>query len=153
MDGMNLVAILLAAALIGGCGGDAETEEPGLPTEGTLLEYTRAGGFAFSATTVKIDADGSGTVESTTSAEPADVSEFELTDAEIEELRAILEEAPISSLPDPGDGACADCYVYTYAYGGDKITLSDASDPVPELDDLNAFLAQLPLPEDQPNGG
>jgi hypothetical protein len=150
---MRLIAVLVAATLIGGCGGHDETEEPGLPTDGTLLEYSRSGGLAFSVTKLMIDADGTGTVKSTTSADSANVGVFELTDPEIDELRAILEEHPISSLPDPGETECADCYEYTYAYGDDEITLSDASDPVLELDDLKAFLAELPLPGDQPNGG
>jgi hypothetical protein len=142
-------ALALGAMLLSGCGED----EPKLPQEGALFEYTRSGGLAFSVIDVTIDADGTGTVESTTSAEPADVAEFKLTDTELDELRTILEENPISSLSDPGDAVCADCFEYTYAYGGGEITISDVSEPIPELDELDAFLAELSLPEDEPNGG
>ena len=124
-----------------------------IPSEGTIFEFSRSGGIAFSIYEVTIDADGTGVLETTTTAEPAAAGEFKLSDAELDELRAILEETPISSLPDPGDAVCADCFEYTYSYGGEEITLSDASEPMPELDDLEQFLADLPLPEDQPNGG
>ena len=147
---MRLPALaLLAAASLAGCGED----EAELPQEGTLFEYSRAGGIAFSVLEIKIDAGGTGTVASTTTAEPADTGEFELTEGEVDELRSILEEHPISSLPDPGEPMCADCFEHTYAYGGEEITLTEVSEPVPELDDLNEFIDRLPIPDDTANGG
>ncbi|MDX6586341.1 MAG: hypothetical protein QOI31_814 [Solirubrobacterales bacterium] len=152
IDGMNLIAILVAAALIAGCGGDDEPE-PQLPDEGTLLEYSRAGGIAFSVYELSIDADGTATVSTTNSAEPADAGVFKLSDEEIDELRSILEEVPISSLTDPGESACADCFEYTYAYGGGEVTYDDASPPPDDLEPLGEFLAELPIPDDTANGG
>ena len=102
---------------------------------------------------VAIDADGTGIARFGGDPENLDEREFALTDEELNELRSILEDAPLSELPDPGETVCSDCFEYSYAYGGDEYTLDDASDPVPELDDLRAFLSELPLPEDQPNGG
>jgi hypothetical protein len=148
---MRLIAtIILAAGLLAACGVDEKTE---LPDEGTLLEYSRAGGIAFSVYELTIDADGTATVSTTTTAEPGDAGEFKLSDQETDELRSILEATPISSLDDPGVPQCADCFEFTYAYGGDKITLTEVSDPVPELDELNEFIDGLPIPDDTANGG
>ena len=151
-EGMNRLATIvlaLAVSLGAGCGED----EPGLPETGTLFEYSRAGGIAFSLFELKIDADGTATVATTATAERAEAGAFELSESELGELRSILEETPISSLPDPGTPACADCFEHTYAYGGEEITLTDVSEPVPELADLKDFIDRLPIPEDAPNGG
>ena len=143
------IALALGAGLFAGCGED----DAELPQEGTLLEYTRAGGLAFSIYEVTIDADGTGTAAIGSNVKNLNETEFELSDEEVSELRTILEEHPISSFPDRGNAECADCFEYTYAYGGDEITVTDVTNPLPELDDLRDFLAELSLPEDQPNGG
>lgn len=151
---MKLVCLLGAFAVaiaMPGCG--EEDTEPSIPSEGTIFEYSRAGGLAFSIYEVAIDADGTGIARFGGDPENLDEREFALTDEELNELRSILEDAPLSELPDPGETVCSDCFAYSYAYGGDEYAPDDASDPVPELDDLRAFLSELPLPEDQPNGG
>jgi len=149
---LSIFATALAVSLTAGCGGDDEPE-PSIPSEGTILEYSRAGGIAFSVYEVTIDADGSGVARFGSDVRNLDEKEFTLSESEVDELRTILEENPISSFPDPGDAVCADCFEYRYEYGGDEYLVSDVSEPVEGLDELDAFLDTLPLPEDQPNGG
>ena len=129
----------------GGCGGDDESGSS-IPSEGTIFEFSRAGGLAFSVYEVSIDADGTGVARFGSDVRNLEEKEFTLSDAEVDELRTILEENPISSFPDPGDAVCADCFEYTYAYGGDEYVASDVTEPVEGLDELDAFLDTLPLP-------
>lgn len=140
---------LALGALAAGCGSD----EGDIPTEGTILEFSRAGGIAFSVYEVEVDADGSAVARFGSNPEDLSEEEFELADNEISELRTILEENPISELPDPRDAACADCFEYIYEYGGDRYETADVSEPIAALSELDAFLADLPIPEDQANGG
>ncbi|HYH62515.1 MAG TPA: hypothetical protein VD766_11675 [Solirubrobacterales bacterium] len=142
----------LAASVAGGCGGDDESGSP-IPSEGTIFEFSRAGGIAFSVYEVTIDADGTGVARFGSDVRNLEEKEFTLTDTELDELRTILEENPISSFPDPGDAVCADCFEYRYAYGGDEYLSSDVTEPVDGLGEIDAFLDTLPLPKDQPNGG
>lgn len=141
-----------AIVLTPGCGDDTESGSP-IPSEGTIFEYTRSGGLAFSIYEVSIEADGTGTVSLGSDVRDLEETEFTLTEPEVEELHEILEEHPISSLPGPGGAVCADCFEYSYSYGGDEYALSGASEPVEELDALRDFMADLPLPPDQPNFG
>ena len=152
---MKLLSLLLALAAITvapGCGDDSG-QGSSVPSEGTIFEYSRAGGIAYSTYEVLIDADGTGVARFGGDIRDLEEKEFTLSEAELEKLRTILEENPISAFPDQGDAVCSDCFEYAYAYGGDEYTRDAVSEPVEGLDDLDAFLAELPIPEDQPNGG
>jgi hypothetical protein len=111
------------------------------PEGATLFEYATSGLYG-TTDSVMIRADGSGVVRGRV--DPVREREFTLTYAELSELRTILEATPISSLPDPGHAKCDYCNTYTYVYGGDEISLTDASEPTPQLDDLRDFIAELP---------
>jgi hypothetical protein len=149
---MKFISLLVAALAFGGCGGgDSVDDSPDITDEGTIFEYSRAGGFAFSVYEISIDADGAGVARFGSDVHNLDEQEFELAPSEIENLQAVLEENPISSLPEHNDMVCADCFEYTYAYGGDKVSYDDASPPPEELDPVGDILADLPLPSDQPN--
>ena len=124
-----MLAAALAVSLAGGCGDD-EDPEPSIPSEGTIFEFSRAGGLAFSVYEVSIDADGTGVARFGSDVRNLDEKKFTLSESEVEELRTILEENPISSFGDPGDAVCADCFEYRYAYGGDEYVASDVSEPV-----------------------
>lgn len=140
---------LIVLALVAGC---ADDEAP-LPTEGTLLEYTRSGGIAFSLVEVRIDAGGTGVVASGGNPEDMKERRFELTAAQLDELRQTLAENPIDSLPDPGDQVCADCFVYSLAYGGEEYEFDQVADVPEGASAVTALLADLPIPDDTPNGG
>lgn len=144
----TMILAATAAAVLAACGGD-DAPEP--PQDGTLLEYSRSGGFAFSIYEVTIETDGTGIARFGSDVRELTEKEFELTPAQLEKLRATLEENPIPDLPKPTAG-CADCFSYTYAWGGDEVMFDDASIP-DELDPVVEVIAELPLPEDGPTGG
>ena len=67
---MRLISILLAVAAsagFAGCGDDTDSGSS-IPDEGTIFEFSRSGGIAFSTYEVTIDADGTGVLETTTTA-------------------------------------------------------------------------------------
>lgn len=148
MSAVKLIAFMMALAALGGCGEDA-TPDP--PDEGPLLEYSRSGGFAFSIDEVTIDSDGSGVARFGSDLGNLEKKTFELSEAQLDELRTTLEENPIPDI-DKGDSACADCFAYEYAYGGDEIYFDQVSVPE-ELEPVQRMIAGLPLPEDGPTGG
>jgi hypothetical protein len=138
----RLATTLLAlsgVALLVGC------DERGLtaatttrPSHGPLVVYERAGGIAFTAQRMVIDEDGSATVEVEG---PGKIgAQFDLSGAEIDELRGLLDGATLESPPEPS--ACADCYAYSLEHDGRTASFDQTSFP-PGTEPLVAFLSKL----------
>jgi hypothetical protein len=141
VDVRRLVTILLALAAVGalyGCDEEGSTasttqQRPG----GPLVVYERAGGIAYTAQRMVIEEDGSATVEVEG---PGSVgAEFELSDAELEELRGLLAGATLES-PEPS--GCADCYAYSIEHDGRSASFDETSYP-PGTEPLVRFLSKL----------
>lgn len=146
-----VVAWAVAALTAAGCGeGD---EGPPTPGEGTLLEYSRSGGFAPSIYEVTIDEEGRATVLAGDIPEQLKREIVQLTDAELDDLSELLEENPIDSYPDPYSAEiCADCFSYAIAYGGDEFVFDSSSETSDGLDAIRMFLSESSLPPDDPEG-
>ena len=115
--------VLAAAALIAGCGdedssGRTTTSQSG----GPLVVYERSGGIAFTAQRMVVQEDGSATVKVQGPGEIG--AEFEVPDAELEELRGLLAEATFES-PEPS--GCADCYAYVLEHDGESASFDQAN--------------------------
>lgn len=122
-----LAAIVLSGfglALLSGCGDDEAPDSPTPPTDGQLVSYSRSGGIAGVDQVLTIDADGTGTYE-VGQPEPERRS-IELSAAELEELRGLLEAAALDAV-EPEQTGCADCFVYTIDYAGTETTLDDVT--------------------------
>ena len=129
---------LAAVAVAAGCGGDDETITDPEPL-GPLVVYERAGGIAYTAQRMEIDEGGAATV---VVEGPGEIgAEFELTDAELEELRELLAGADLER-PSEGPTGCADCYVYRIEAEGDTASFDQTNYP-PGTEPLVAFLSDL----------
>src|SRR5688500_3297141 len=120
MKAIAIVMALFATALAAGCGDDRATA-PTAPTTTQAAEplvvYERAGGLAFTAQRLVVEEDGSATV---TVEGPGEIgAEFQLSEAELDELRALLDAASFEA-SEPS--ACTDCYVYVIESGGESTT-------------------------------
>ena len=134
----TLLAVAATALLYGcdeeGSAGSTATQQPG----GPLVVYERAGGIAFTAQRMVIDEDGSATVEVEG---PGKIgAEFDLSDAELDELRGLLDAATLESPPEPS--GCADCYAYSIEHDGRTASFDQTSFP-PGAEPLVAFLSKL----------
>jgi hypothetical protein len=138
----RLATTLLALAGVGLLGGCDERDSTGAtttrPSHGALVVYERAGGIAFTAQRMVIDEDGSATVEVEG---PGKVgAEFDLSGAEIDELRGLLDAATLETPPEPS--GCADCYAYSLEHDGHTASFDQTSFP-PGTEPLVAFLSKL----------
>jgi len=134
----TLLAVAATALLYGcdedGSNGSTTTRQSG----GPLVVYERAGGIAFTAQRMVIDEDGSATVEVEG---PGKIgAEFDLTGAELDELRGLLDEATLESPPEPS--GCADCYAYSIEHDGRKASFDQTNYP-PGTEPLVTFLSNL----------
>jgi hypothetical protein len=140
--------LLAAAGAAAGCGDDDRIADPGptVQSDGPLVIYERAGGVAYTAQRMVVEEDGSATVDVEG---PGGVgSDFELSDAELDKLRALLEAATLADQPEPS--GCADCYAYTIDYAGQSATFDQVSYP-PGTEPLVAFLSEI-VEREAPSG-
>ena len=134
------LAILLGSAVIGaGCGDEADQTETTPPDDGPLVTYDRSGGLAYSAQRLVVEGDGAASlvVEGYERVKP---TELELSQAELDELRAALEEATLES--DPGPVTCSDCYSYSIEYGGEQASFDQTAIP-PATEPAIGLLEQI----------
>jgi hypothetical protein len=135
--------VLAVGVLISGCGdSDDATTQATVQTDGSLLTYTRTGGVGGIDERLRIDPDGTATLSY---GEPANTrNEFELTDAQLDEIQALLDGADFDATPtDPEQTGCADCFVYTLTYGGHTVTYDDATQPPSGVGELVSSLGEL----------
>ena len=144
-----LAAFTALVAFAAGCGDDQATAPTVPPTTsdqgGPLVVYERAGGIAYTAQRLVVEEDGSATV---TVEGPGDIgAEFQLSEAELEELRALVDAASFES-SEPS--ACADCYVYVIESGGESATFDQTNFP-PGTEALVEFLTRI-VERETPSG-
>lgn len=134
----------VALGLITGCGGDEEQgpDSAGPQSGGPLVEYSRTGGVAGIDEGLRIEADGAGVYE-VGQPEPRRQS-LELSEAELEELSALVDEAALDAVEAEPSG-CADCFVYTVAAAGNEVSLDDVTllDAPGSVQQLIGFLNAL----------
>ena len=135
--------LISAAVLLGACGSDGEDDE-GEPvlSNGALVTYTRTGGVGGIDERLRVDPDGAATL---TYGEPTNAERsFELTGAELDRVRTLLEKADFASMPvSPEPTGCADCFVHTVEYGGDSVTYDDATEATASIEALVTGLGEL----------
>jgi hypothetical protein len=148
MKAIAILAALLAAALAAGCGDDqatAPTAPTTTPAAEALVVYERAGGIAYTAQRLVVEEDGSATV---TVEGPGEIgAEFQLSGAELDELRALLDAA---SFETPEPSACADCYVYVIESGGESARFDQTNVPS-STEPLVEFLSKI-VERETPSG-
>lgn len=152
MKRISTLAIVLAALLASGCG-EEEACACSVERTGELLTYERSGGIDPAFYRVEINQEGRAVVESGNYTSEPRRRVVELSEAEVDDLREVLEENPIGEFPevDP-DVICADCFEYSLTYGGATYSYDNA---VPDSDSLEAVeqaIGELPLPPDTPTG-
>ncbi len=136
--GRSAAILAFTAALAAGCGGDpAATTMHG--DDGSLVAYSRSGGFASYPVRLEVQADGAATVE--VQVEGAGSSSFELGEQDLAGLRETLEAAEFDQLDGPLSTTCGDCFSYEVVYGGATYAYDDATDVVPES--VRAAVAEL----------
>jgi hypothetical protein len=133
--GLIVSAFAAAASVAASCADSGHGPDP---ASGPLVVYERSGGIAYTAQRMVIERDRSATVEVEG---PGKIgAEFELTDAQDEELRTLLSNATLES-PSESSG-CNDCYAYRIEHGGDSASFDQTSFP-PGTEPLVAFLSKL----------
>ena len=139
MKSVPLAAILVAVTTAAGCG-EQETNQPPTqpPPGGPLVTYERSSGLAYTAQRRVVEQDGSASlrVEGYGKSE----ADFELSGAELDELRAALDEASLDG--DPGPVTCSDCYSYSIEYGGQAAGFDQTAIP-PETEPALGLLEQI----------
>ncbi|MTV23828.1 hypothetical protein FTX61_00095 [Nitriliruptoraceae bacterium ZYF776] len=142
-------AVALVAALAVGCGaGDDGPPAPtGAGTEDTedavlehQLVFNQVGGIAGRDDWLRIDPDGSATLETMA---PHDPVPIELDEAARAELARLVEEADLSSQPSELDeGPIADAITYYLDYGDLEVAVS-GQDPDPAAAPLVTYLRDV----------
>lgn len=128
MRQLALIALVGAATALGACGDDDPATTGQDPGSGALVDYARSGGIAAMPIALTIDSDGRATL---TQGAEDDRTSFTLDADEIEQLRGTLEAADLGAVETPTPPtACADCFIYDIAYGGEKLSYVEA-DEVP----------------------
>ena len=148
MKATAILVALFAAAFAAGCGDD-QTTAPTVPATaragGPLVVYEREGGVAYTAQRLVVEEDGSATV---TVEGPGEIgADFELSEAELDELRALLDAA---SLESPEPSGCVDCYVYVVESGGATATFDETNFP-PGAKPLVEFISKI-VQRETPSG-
>jgi hypothetical protein len=124
---MRLALSLVGLALLAGCGsGDDGGGGTQVDPDPTLVTYKRGGGIAATYIEVTIGQDGSGAYTSgyDQPGHPAKAGGFELTDAQMDDLRDAIEAAQPLAVED-GETGCADCYEYEIDAGGQEVSFDD----------------------------
>ncbi len=144
----KVLAIGLAAALLGGCGGSGSSTETGA-AQGVELTYHRSGGFAPIDETLRIHRSGSASLivrlPPQGDVRKAELSRFELGAAQAQGLAGALKRSGFEGLePTPTNSGCADCFVYELATPANALRFDQATIPRalrPVLARLDAIVA------------
>jgi hypothetical protein len=139
-----LVLGILAALLISGCGGSGTSTSGSTLTSTSIasrIDFHVSGGFAGVDQELVIAPDGRATV-TTRFRDTSSARHFQLSDAQLSELRDKLAAAGIAQLPIPPPSGCADCFIYSIGFEGRSYRTDQASVPKP-LEPAIAELAQL----------
>ena len=128
-SGVRPLLTIIAVAAIGATLLLAATDTPPAPAaaHSTLVTFHRSGGFAGFDDRVTVKRDRRVTVRSRGAA----ARHTRLSKAAMRKLRRALEAARLDQPPPQGPpSGCADCFVYSIAYGGHRVELSE--DRVPD---------------------
>jgi hypothetical protein len=129
---MGLIAAALSCAvLLGPC--PTAAERPALPVERFAISYERSGGFAPLPRKLTVRPGGQATVAAVHADGRREKVEFRLAPAQIKGLRAKAEAARIGEVEPAVPGSCADCFVYTVAYRGERASVSQVDLSAPML--------------------
>jgi hypothetical protein len=142
---MRLVlASVFCALALSGFGVTPATAADPASVEAFKLAYQRSGGVAASTQTLAVRSGRHATATSSGTSAGRTRSEFPLTGRRIRSLQRSLSRADLDSIPPPGPGGCADCYVYDLKYEGHHLELEEVDVP-PRLravfDTLDAMIA------------
>lgn len=131
--------MLIAGALLAGCGGDER--EPPSAGPGPLVTYSREGGVAGISEVMVVERDGQASIRVGVDGKRIG---FELSADELDRLEAELEAADLDQVElDPDDVVCADCFTYTIAADGSEIAVNDLDRPPDAVATLLAHLGEI----------
>jgi len=140
---LAVVTVISALALIGCGGASAASAEPTSVHDFTLA-YKRTGGVAASTQTLAVRAGRVATATTRGTSEGRTRTEFPIAVSSVRALQRSLDRADLDSIPPPGPGGCADCFVYDLRYQGHHIALEEVDVP-PRLravfDRIDAIIA------------
>ena len=139
----SFAATILAALALLACGASmASAELP--PVDDFTLAYQRSGGIAASTQTLAVRAGRHATVTTKGAPGSGHRSEFRLAVGTVRSLQRALSQARLGSIPGPGPGGCADCFLYDLRYRGHHVALEEIDVP-PRLrrvfDQLDSIIA------------
>jgi hypothetical protein len=117
---VRTIALIGAVAmLLAGCGGSGD--DPDGP-----IVFERGGGMTGAFIGVEIEPDGQATL-TTAELGKEKVRSFEVSDAELAEIRAHLDAADVESLGENVTDDCMDCFGYTLEYGSERATADSST--------------------------
>jgi hypothetical protein len=147
---MRLFAATTACVMALAVGGSAAAATAQLPPAYEfILVFERSGGLAPSTQSLTVAPGGFAVAESGGTRAGERHAEFHLADRRIRSLQRGLRDAHLGSIPSPGTGSCADCYLYSIFYQGDYLKLDESEVP-PRLgkviDEIEAIISAHTIP-------
>lgn len=124
---LALAAVAVVAAACGGGSDEPESERAAAPALEGPLVYTRAGGFAGRIDRLSIEPDGRAELK----ARAGKPRSFSLAEDEMTELRRLVADADLASLPPVSTPAkpVPDAFAHRVAYGGRTVTADETTLP------------------------
>jgi hypothetical protein len=142
---MGLVTAIVCLVAVG-----APCEDPPAiptappPVNQFAISYERGGGFAAMPQKLTIRPRRHATVTALDARGRRRSVEFQVAAKKVKQLRAAAETARIGEIAIPQPGTCADCFIYTVAYRGEKVSVEEVDVPTrmrPLIDRAEALIA------------
>ena len=144
------MTVLVCTALMPGCPQAQTPEGRALPPVGAFaVSYQRSGGLAASSESLVVTRGGHAIAESSGTRAGDRHVEFRLGARRIRLLQRALDRADLGSIAQGPNGGCADCYLYSISYEGDRAEFDQSTIP-PRLEiaisEIEAIIAAHTIP-------
>ncbi|HVX32629.1 MAG TPA: hypothetical protein VHA80_05750 [Solirubrobacterales bacterium] len=124
----SIAATILSALALLACGASAASADLP-PVHDFTLAYKRTGGIAASTQTLVVRPGRFATATTEGASGSGHRAEFRLAVRSVRSLQRSLAQAHLGSIPGPGPGGCADCFLYDLRYQGHHIALEEVDVP------------------------
>ncbi|MBS1893755.1 MAG: hypothetical protein JST59_20840 [Actinobacteria bacterium] len=141
---MRTFAATMISALALALGGATAASADLPPVHDFTLAYKRTGGVAASTQTLAVRAGRRATVATGGTSAGRHRTEFRLAVSDVRSLQKGLSQARLDTIPAPGPGGCADCFLYDLRYQGHHIALEEVDVPARlrmVFDEIDAIIA------------
>ena len=150
---MRLLAATFAAVLALATGAAAVPTAPTLgplPSPGSFaIFYERSGGFAPSTSTLVVRPGRHAVAATSGSRAGENRVEFRIAKRRVLALARGLRQADFTSIADPGESGCADCFEYEIRYNGHRLAIDESQLPArlePVIGELEAIVTAHAIP-------